>query len=394
MAAELGVDYLVDVTAVREGDAIRLQVNLIQAVPEERQLWAQAYERDASEVMALHGEVARGIASALDIDLTPEEEARLTGTRPVNPETYEAYLRGMYFLNKGTAEDFQEGMRYLNAAVEADPGDALAWAGLAGGYVTLGHGPAPPEGVWRLARAATDRALGLDPNLAEAHAASADIMLYGEWDWEGAEREFERANALNPSMPMNHYHYAWYLYLFGRWDEAVEEHELAAELDPLTPLMSGWLSGMYRRTGRHDQALSQAHEVLERWPGIWIGQLVLGNALLDAGRYDEAIEAHEAVVAVNPAWRGGLALTYARAGREAKARAVLAEVEAEPLNGWTALNRARVHAALGELDEAFELLAFEPPHGWLPFIRVGKASASLRGDPRYAALLERMNLPN
>jgi serine/threonine-protein kinase len=393
IAAELGVDYLVDATVVREGGAIHLQVNLIQAVPEERQLWAQAYDREASEVMALHGEVARAIASALDIDLTPEEEARLAGSRPVNPETYEAYLRGMYSLTKGTAEDFQKGMQYLNEAVEADPGDALAWAGLASGYVTLGHGPAPPEGVWSLARAAVDRALGLDPDLAEAHAASADIMLYGEWDWEGAEREFGRANELNPSMPMNHYHYAWYLYLFDRWDEAVEEHELAQQLDPLTPPMSAWLSGMYRRTGRHDQALAQAREVLERWPGNPIGQVVLGNVLLDAGRYDEAIEAAEAAVAVNPAWRGGLAVAYAQAGREAEARAELAELEAQPLSGWNALMRARVHVTLGEHDEAFELLAFEPPHGWLPFIRVGNGFAPLREDPRFAALMEKLNFP-
>ena len=393
IATELGVDYLVDVTAIREGDTIHLQVNLIQAVPEERQVWAQAYDRDASEVMALHGEVARGIASALDIDLTQEEEARLTGTRPVNPETYAAYLRGMFYLNKGTAEDFEQGMRYLNEAVERDPGDALAWAGLATGYITLGHGPAPPDGVWQFARAAADRAIRLEPDLAEAHAASAHIMVYAEWDWEGAEREFQRANELNPSMAMNHYHYAWYLALFERWDEAVEEHELAQQIDPLTPLMSAWLVAMYRIGGRLDEALAEAGRTLERWPGNPIGLRALGNIRVDQGLYDEAIELHEAMVAASPAWRGRLAVTYARAGRYDDAREQLAEMEAEELTGWYAMQRASVHVALGEIDEAFELLAFEPPHAWLPWTRSGLGFEPLRDDPRFDELMERMNFP-
>jgi serine/threonine-protein kinase len=393
IATELGVDYLVDVTATREGDAIRLQVNLIQAVPEERQLWAQAYDRDASEVLALNGEVARAIASALAIDLTPEEEARLTGTRPVNPETYEAYLRGMYSLNKGTPEDFQQGMRYLNEAVEADPGDALAWAGLATGYIMLGHGPVPPNGVWQLARAAADRAIRLEPDLAEAHAASAHIMMYSEWDWEGAEREFQRANELNPSMAMNRYHYAWYLALFERWDEAVEEHELAQQIDPLTPLMSAWLVAMYRVAGRLDEALAEAERTLERWPGNPIGLRALGNIRVDQGLYDEAIELHEAMVAASPAWRGRLAVTYAQAGRYDDARERLAELEAEELTGWGAMQRASVHVVLGEIDEAFELLAFEPPHAWLPWTRTGREFERLRDDPRFDELMERMNFP-
>jgi len=393
IAAELGVDFLVEVTASRQDQEVRVGVSVIQAVPEERQLWSQTFSRAGSEIRALHGDVAMAVAGALDVNLSPEEEARFSGTRPVNPETYEAYLRGMYFLNKATPADFQQGMQYLNQAVEADPGDALAWAGLAHGYVTLGHGPAPPDDVWQLARAATDRALGLDPGLAEAHAASAEIMTYGEWDWDGAEREFQRANELNPSMAMNHYHHAWYLALFDRWDEAVKEHELAQQLDPLTPLMSAWLAGMYRQAGHPDLALAQAHKVLERWPDNPIGLRVLGITLADQGRYEEAIAAHEAMVEVSPVWSGALAVTYARAGRENDARSILREMEAQPLTGWNAIQRARVHAFLGEYDEAFDLLAFEPHHAWLPWIRVGGWFGDPQNDPRFAELLEKMGLP-
>jgi tetratricopeptide (TPR) repeat protein len=299
----------------------------------------------------------------------------------------------MYYLNKATAADFQQGMQYLNEAVEADPGDALAWAGLATGYITLGHGPAPPDGVWQLARAAADRAIRLEPDLAEAHAASAHIMVYAEWDWEGAEREFQRANELNPSMAMNHYHYAWYLALFERWDEAVEEHELAQQIDPLTPLMSAWLVAMYRIAGRLDEALAEAGRTLERWPGNPIGLRALGNIRVDQGLYDEAIELHEAMVAASPAWRGRLAVTYARAGRYDEARVQLAELEAEELTGWYAMQRASVHVVLGEIDEAFELLAFEPPHAWLPWTRSGLGFEPLRDDPRFDGLMERMNFP-
>jgi predicted Zn-dependent protease len=150
---------------------------------------------------------------------------------------------------------------------------------------------------------------------------------------------------------------------------------------------------MYRQAGRQDQALTQAHRVLERWPDNPVGLQVLGTVLADAGRYDEAIKAHEEMVSVNPAWRGRLARTYVQAGREAEARAALAEVEAEPLSGWNAIMRASVHSALGDADEAFELLAYEPPHAWLPWTRNGLAFSGLREDPRYAALMERMNFP-
>jgi TolB-like protein/Flp pilus assembly protein TadD len=393
IARELNVDGVIEASVVRTGDSVRLQVQLVAARPEERSLWAEAYDRDVSDVQELHSDVARAIAGEAGVSLTIDEETRLAGTRAVNRETYEAYLRGMFYLNGSTQEEFERGLAYLHEAVEKDPGDALAYAGLALGYATIGHGPAPPPDAWSRARAAALRAVQLDPTLAEAHAALADVKLYYEWDWAGAEEAFQRANELNPSLAMNHYHYAWYLALFGRMEEAIEQHTLARELDPLTPLHSVWLGALYNYTGQYDEAAREARAALENFPDHPVGLLVLGMAYLNKGMYEEAVELHEKVVAINPFWTWLLGRTYAAAGREEDARRVVAELTEGEVIPWNALGLAIVNGALGEYDEAFHWIASEPPHAWLPWTTVDPMLVMPRDDPRFDDLLRRLNLP-
>jgi len=241
IAGELGVDYLIEASATRDGEGVHVEVHLVEAMPEERQVWAEGYDGDMENVLEIHGQVARAVASALDVTVSVEEEAQLSGTRPVNPDTYEAYLRGMYFISEGTPEGITTGLAFLHEATETDPGDAMAWAGLATGYALVGHGPAAPPDAWIRARAAAERAIGLDSMLAEGHAAMADVKLYYDWDWAGAEESFLKADELNPNLAMNRFHYAWYLLLVGRWEEALEIHELGQDLDPLTSQMTSIL---------------------------------------------------------------------------------------------------------------------------------------------------------
>jgi TolB-like protein/Tfp pilus assembly protein PilF len=393
IARELDVDGVVEASVVRAGDSVRFQVQLIAARPEERSLWSEAYDRDVSNVYALHSEVARAIAREAGVPLTMDEETRLAGTRPVNRETYEAYLKGMFYLSKSTPEEFERGLAYLHEAVEKDPGDPRAYAGLALGYATLGHGPAPPLDAWSRARAAALRAVQLDPTLAEAHAALADVKLYYEWDWAGAEEAFRRANELNPNLAMNHYHYAWYLALFGRLDEAIEQHTLARELDPFRPLHSVWLGHLYNFIGQYDEAASEALAALEHFPDHAVGLLVLGIAYANKGMYEDAIALHEKVVTINPAWKWALGRTYADAGREEDAQRILAELEEEEVTPWNALGLAIVNSALGEYDEAYRWLAYEPPHAWLPWTTIDPLLTVPRDDPRFSDLLRRLNLP-
>ncbi|MEE9464716.1 MAG: tetratricopeptide repeat protein, partial [Candidatus Neomarinimicrobiota bacterium] len=306
---------------------------------------------------------------------------------------YEAYLKGMYFVQRATPEAHERGMAYLHEAVENDPADPLAYAGLAFGYVTVGHSHAATPDAWQRAREAALRALRLDETLAEGHAALADVKLYYEWDWEGAEQAFQRANELNPNLAMNHYHYAWYHALFGRLDEAIEEHKRAQELDPLTPLHTAWLGELYWRRGQYEEAIDEARKSLELDPDFPIGWLILGRVYMAKGMYEEAIAAHQKLVEVAPRRRWNLGCTYALAGRRDEALKILAELEKEEATPFGAFGLARLYTALGEKDEAFRWLAYEHPHAFLPWVRVSPWSRPLRDDPRFKDLLQRMNLP-
>jgi TolB-like protein len=394
IANELGVDGVVEAAVLRRGDSVHLQVQLIEAVPVERQLWNQLFGCETEAVLRMHGDVARAIAENLDIELTADDHTRLASMPTVSRATYEAYLRGMYFLNKGTPDDFQLGLSYFREAVDNDPGDPLAYAGLALAYVTLGHSPAATPEVWDRARAAALRAVTLDSTLAEAWAALADMRMYYEWDWDGAQDAFEKANALNPSLAMNHYHWAWFNLVFDRLDEAIVHHTEAQRLDPLTPFHTSWLGALYYMKGDYQRGVDEALKSLEFAPQNISGLLVLGNGYLLQGEVDSAIAVHERMAEINPAFAGILARTYAQAGREDDARRIAAVLEDNGVIPWTAFILAAIHTALDDEDEAFRWLQFRPAHGWLPWIRTSNWwFAPLHGDPRMVPLLEEMGLP-
>lgn len=394
IARELGATVIVEGSAQLAGDRIRITAQLLDAA--DRHLWAEDYDRPFEDVLRLQSEIAQRIAAEVEVAIAPAEAQRLDAARSVNVETYRAYLRGMYYLHKETRAGAEQGLRYLHEAVDRDPGDALAHAGLAQGYAVLGHGAQPQVDAWPRARAAALRAIALDPALAEAYAALADVKLYMEWDWEGAEEAFLRANELAPSLAMNHYHHAWYLALFGRWEEAFAEHTRAQQLDPLTPFHTAWLGGlyMYRDLGNHEEAIVLAQRALDLQPNNPTALMILGWAHSAAGRHELAIEIGRRMAEIDPALKWQLGLSYARAGRVDEMRAVLAEIESEEPTSWTAYGRATLHAHLGELDAAFAALAYEPPHAWVPWVRLDPwLRPLLEEDPRFGELLERLRLP-
>ncbi len=393
IAEAMGVRGVVASSLTREGDTVRVGLQLIQADPEEDLLWSGSVDEDMTGLYSMYREAALSIATGAGVELTPAEEARLTGERPIDPETYEAYLRGMHHLQKRTPEDFQRGLAYLHEATDRNPGDALAWAGLALGYATIGHGPSAPPDVWQKARAAAERAVRLDSMLAEGWAALADVRTYYEWDWAGAEEAFRRANELNPNLAMNHYHYAWYLLLMNRYDEAKVEHELAYEIEPLIPFQAATLGWLYAYGGEIDKAIEQARRALELDPDGAFGLVTLGEALKEAGRYEEAIAAHERLVELYPVWRSLLGMTYAEAGRTEDARGIAAEMESREQDPFGAYFLAGLYGALGENDDAYRWLAYEPPHAWVPWAAVDPMNMIPRDDPRFEEFLARLNLP-
>jgi len=229
--------------------------------------------------------------------------------------------------------------------------------------------------------------------LGEAHAALAEVQVYYEWDWAGAEESFHRALELNPSLANAHYHYGWHLAVLGRDEEAVVEMKRARELDPLVPAYTAWLGGWYWYQGRYDEAIDEAQKSLELSPDFPIAYHVLGLAYASKGMYEEAISAHQRSTESIPPWRSSLGVTYALAGRMEEAREILAEIEQgnEPASP---LFLAEFYAVLGEKDEAFRSLneSCDVPEAFAPSARIDPLLDPLRDDPRFQDLLRRMNL--
>jgi eukaryotic-like serine/threonine-protein kinase len=394
IARELGVAYLLEGSARREAGRIRISAALIQA-ENQTQLWADSFERELSGILALQSDVAREVARKIDIALTPEQERSLAGARSVNPEVYESYLRGMYYVAQRSPEGFEKGMPYLHRAVEIDPAEPLAYAGLAAGYVTLGHGGAldQPDAFPR-AKAAAEQALKLQPDMPEAVGFLADVALYYEWDWTRAEELFTRALALNPSVASTQYHHAWYLALVNRLDEAIAAHKRARDLDPLVPGNTGWLGQLYNYAGRYDEAIVEAKRALELNPQFTPSFRVLRFAYAANGAHEDAIAAAQRYAEVDPV-RGNanLSIAYAQAGQREQALSALSRM---PKHTPGLHIVAAAYLAIGDTDAAIEELeaSYKAREPTLPWVRVhGSEFDALRDDPRFQDLLRRLNLP-
>jgi TolB-like protein/tetratricopeptide (TPR) repeat protein len=393
IARTLGVRALVTGSIMRSGDRVTINAQLLDG-SDGRTVWGQSYERGATDVAALQNDVVSAIAQAVHVRLRPEDRERLTRGASISPETYELYLRGMHELT--SADDGgtpAAGIAYLQKAVDRDPGDPYAYAGLARGYVTLGHSPAAAPDSWIRARAAAERALTLAPDLAEAHAAMGQVKLYHEWDWQGAERAFQRANELNPNMPAAHYHYAWHLFLVDRLDEAIAEHERARDLDPLTPRNTAYLSVLYTAAKRYDDAIAAAKQVLELNQRAGVAWEALAFAYSSMGRHEDAIAASRRTAEYAPPRTFSLGIAYALAGRVDEAREVLETIKKRPPTSYNMWARAMVEMYLGDNDGFFASIAHEPHHAFVPWVRVEPAMVRFKDDPRYAQLFARLKLP-
>jgi tetratricopeptide (TPR) repeat protein len=265
--------------------------------------------------------------------------------------------------------------------------------GLALGYVELAHGARSREDSLHRAKAAAATALRLDDSLAEVQAAMGFVRGYYEWKWDEAFDHINKALEANPSLAIAYYHRSWFHALFGRNKEAIEDHIRARNADPFNPLHTAWLGELYRWEGRLDEAEAEALKSIEMDPNFPIGYMIQANVFQDRGMHDKAIEAMQMAVKAYPLLRWGLGEIYAKAGRIEEARGILAELTERPPSPWKAWYMAVNCIALGDLDEAFRWLEYEPHHAWAAWIRVIPGLKSLRQDPRFPDLLRRMNLP-
>mgnify|MGYP001061076459 CR=1 FL=1 len=393
IAQVLKVDAVVEGSVLCDANNVRITARLFHA-PTDKQLWTRTYDREVRDIFTLYGEIARTIAEEIEITLTPDQEARLTAKHPIDPEAYRLYVNGMVNLYDETPEGTKLGLDYLRQAIEHDPTHPLLYGAMALGYVISTHGPGAPPDAFERAKEAALKALELDDNVAEAHAALAMTNVYRDWDWEGAKESYRRAFQLNPNLTLPRAHYAWFLLLLDRVDDALAQMKKVREIDPLMPLWSAYVGWQCVWAERYDEALIEVDKTLELAPNFPVALYVKGCACAGKGMYEQAIELHEKAGQLSPQWKCGLGHTYALAGRVDDAKKALAELEAN-YTPWDTWFIATIHAALGDKDQAFKWLeiAYGPPnHPYLPWLKYYPGFKSLRDDPRFADLLRRMNL--
>jgi tetratricopeptide (TPR) repeat protein len=390
IARELNVDAVVEGTVLRSDKQVRITAQLIRA-PADKHLWAESYEGDLRDTLALQKKVARAIAEQIRIKVTPQEETVLQNVKVVNPEAYENYLKGRYFWNKRTADGLTKATYYFNQAIESDPTYSLPYTGLADIYQVSDR----PQ----LARKEVKRALDLDDQLAEAHNSLARILYLFDRDWEGADREFERALELNHNYAPAHHWYSMYLALKGRKEQALAEAEKAYELDPLSTVVGANLAKILQEAGQSDKAIEQAKKTLELEPDSAVTHAVLGLAYQDKRMYPEAIAEYKRALQSggSPAeMRGLLGNAYAVSGNRTDAEKMIAELKSLwPEHTRAALDLAAVFSGLGDKENALSWLEKAQEVHVSDLIGIGKDShfVELRSDRRFQALVQRVGAP-
>jgi serine/threonine protein kinase/tetratricopeptide (TPR) repeat protein len=400
IAQELKVDAVVEGSVLRAGAGVRITAQLIEAATD-RHLWAESYERDLRDVLALQSEVTQAIVREIKLKLTPQEQVRLVSTRSVNPEAYEAFLKGCYFWDKHSEDGLRKSIKYFEEAIEKDPTYANAYSGLAQSYIGLGSPGIevlPPREIMPKARAAAMQALKLDDLLAEAHTALGCVKLIYDWDWAGAEREFERAIQLNPSCALAHFYYSVYFTMMGRHEEAIAATKRALELDPLSLSINVVLGNQFYHARQYDQAIEHHLNMLEMNPNNWHARWSLGMAYAQKGMFKEAIAELEKAVTLserNAFVLATLGYAYGLAGRRGDAIKILDEVTKQSKQRYVApFAIAQIHIGLCDKEQAFQWLekAYQERSATMAWLGVDSILDSLRSDPRFTELLKKMGL--
>ena len=396
IAKALHVDAIVEGSIIREGSRVRVHAQLIRASTDEH-FWSESYDRELQDVLTLQSDVAQSIASKVEVTVTGKEHERLSAVRSVPPEVYESYLKGEF--SKGDSKaDVEKRIGYFEAAINKDPTFAPAYLGLAEAYSDLGAifvGGRPDETRPKVISAA-QKALDLDPNLAEAHALLAEV--YQErWRWADAEAEYRRALELNPNDVAAHLGFAHWLLCQGRTEEALAWSRRAQQLDPLgvTGVSNGWILFHARR---YDEAMRELRSVLAVHPDYATARWFLGFVLIASGRAQEAIPVLEKTVSMMKRSPGSielLATAYARAGQRTRALRLIDELRRRRQAGYVPAGAfINPYLGLGDYDQAFLWMeqAYQEQSNILQFLRVHPFFDPVRSDPRFADLERRVGL--
>ncbi|MGE5833155.1 MAG: tetratricopeptide repeat protein [Acidobacteriota bacterium] len=398
IARELNVDAVIEGSIMRSGGQVRITAQLIEAAAD-KHLWAQSYDGDLRDILALQSRVAGAIAEEIRINVKPKEQAALKNVKAVNPDAYEAYLKGRYFWNKRTADGLKKAKEYFDEAVAKAPDYAQAYSGLADTYALLGdweYGVLSSKEALPSAKAAAIKAIDLDNTLGEAHTSLAFALSSFDWDWPSAEKEFRRALELNPGYATAHHWYAWQLSLLGRHGEAIAEMKEAKSLDPLSLIINAELAELLLIAHLYDESVQQSRQTIEMDPDFALAHNQLAEAYLQEHRHDDAITEFQKAVELSggsPICTANLARAYASAGRSADAEQLLTDLKKRSNPAYSnASEIALVYAALGEKAQAMAWLERGYAERFNPSVLLRPGFDSLRADPRFRDLIRRVGL--
>ena len=395
---ELNIQAILNGRVAQHADELTLSLELVD-VQKNSVIWTEQYQRKRSDLVSLQSEIARDVSSKLKAKLSGTEEKQVTRTATADPEAYQAYLKGRYYWNRRTTLNIQKAIEQFKIATDRDPNYALAFVGLADCYaVSNEYTGTPTSETIPLSKAFAERALAIDPQLAEPHTTLA-FVYENSWQWAEAEKEFKRAIELNPNYPTTYHWYSIFLKGQGRYDDAAVAVKKAQELDPLSSPIAVNVSRLYHLQNDAQASVNNSLKLIELDPNFGSAYEYLGLAYLTLGRNAEAVAASEKAVELNDRagiTLGDLGFVYASTGKRADAEKVIKELE-EKYAAKRAIGQyiAAVYAGLGDKDKAFEWLEkdFQDKNGKVLEIRWEMQFASLKDDPRALSLLKRMGLP-
>ena len=395
---ELNVEALVEGTVRRSGDRVRITVQLIRTSPEQH-IWADAFEGDIRDVLNLQRDMAREIVARIQSKIGTEPAASSDSNKRLDRETYEDYLRGRYFLARRNSEAMNKAVGYFEQAVRRDPQYAQAYSGLAIAYDLLGtYELLPPDKSFPKVKEFASKALRLDNTLSEAYTARATAASFWEFNWQAAERDFQRAIALDPNSAIAHHWYGEHLINIGKADRAISELKRARELDPLSLPVNSTLGRVYRDARRYSEAVEQCKKTLELDPNFSMGHWCLGQAYVSERQYSMAIPEleHANRLGTTPLMASDLGYAYAAVGRNAEAKAILLRLERKAQSAYVPPYLiATIHGALKERAEAFKWLerAYDERDSHITYLALDPEMDSLRSDPRFRLLVRRLHIP-
>ncbi len=398
LGKELGVRAVLMGRVVQQGDNLSVGVELVDTA-NDHHIWGEQYNRKVTDLLSLQGDITRDISDTLKLQLTGEEKSKLAKKPTDDPVAYQLYLNGLYYWNKGTQNGFQKAVDFFNQSIEKDPKFALAQAGLADTYSLLGDsGYMAPGDAWPKAKTAAMVAVGIEDSLPEAHTSLALVKAYYGWDWDGAEKEFQRAIDLNPNSAAAHHWFGAYLAKLGRSDEAQRELQKAHDLDPLSQLIGTSLAWNYYASHQPDKAIEQLKKTLEIDQNYSPARRLLEVCYEQKGMFKEAVAEWQKAFTLtnNPELAAMIGQDFETSGYKEVLQDWLAGLEEEAKHEYVSpYEIASGHARVGEKDQVFVWLekAFQERDSRIVALRVEPVFESLRSDPRFQDLVKRIGFP-